>query len=190
MIEVNYISILSIIALSFLVIWSAVGNILIIFVMLREPKLRQKSGSFYIIPLALADLSLSAIGAPLSLVKDISFGACAAIISFMIAACWVSINLLVALSIDRYFCTCHITAFLEFKRAGKRKWIILFCVILGILLGIYPIVEWNDGAYADTCYLIEMINFNYIVVLIVTMVGSAVTIIILYTLIFRNIAKV
>ncbi|XP_070556252.1 orexin/Hypocretin receptor type 1-like [Ptychodera flava] len=106
------------------------GNILVIFAVLRNPQMRTVT-NYYIINLSVADILVSIICMPITVVMDTTetwyFGyvACKAIPYFQVVSMSVSVFTLSAIAIDRYFAICRP---LLFKTTAKRALSIILLI--------------------------------------------------------------
>lgn len=171
-----------------LTVISVIGNVLVLVVMIKEPKLRLKSGNHYIIPLAVADL-LATIMGPITLNQDVDFATCIGVLTVTMIVLAVSNNLLVSLSWDRYFAICRPNFYKIFLTSGIQKCLVPSCLIIGVGVGMYPALILNDSTYDHWCYLLDMFSKTYILHVGVSyMFASSLMIIVLYSLIFRQLA--
>lgn len=98
----------------------------------------------------------------------------------------ISVNLLVALAVDRYCAVCHPLIHFAYKDSGVRKWIIAVCVTSGIALGSLPGLGWHSESFY-ACYVLDVLSFGFMI-LCCAWVTVAITIILtLYVLIYRKI---
>lgn len=109
--------------------------------------------------------------------------------SFIFVMFGININLLVALSANRYWAVCHPTSYFTSKENGYQKWIIFTSVFIGTILGILPAIGWNSGYFDGACYLVDLVSFSYLFLCCSWTLASSVVIIILYGLIYKSLAK-
>lgn len=171
------------------IIVSLFGNLIVIYVMLSEKKLRKKS-SFYIISIAFADLVSSCFVSLLTASRSLIFWnpskkfdseVCLWLASFFLALTAASILQLVFVSVDRFWAICHPISY-HTRPPSYAKIIICMCWIAGIIFGCIPLFnKWT----ADNCALHD----SHYQLLSSLGIVSAVIIIILYILIYKAFLK-
>lgn len=109
--------------------------------------------------------------------------------SFIFVMFGININLLVALSANRYWAVCHPTSYFTSKENGYQKWIIFTSVSIGFCLGSLPAFGWNSGYFDGACYLLDLVSFSYLFLCCSWTLASSIVIIVLYGLIYKSLAK-
>lgn len=118
-----------------------------------------------------------------------NYTACIWMTSLIFVLFGISINLLVALSANRYWAVCHPTSYYTSKESGYKKWIILSAFSIGTLLGSFPALGWNSGKFDGNCYLVDLVSFSYLLLCCFWTLLSSLVIIVLYGFIYKALAK-
>lgn len=124
----------------------------------------------------------------MSFEAHVSHEFCVWMMSLVIVMFGVTINLLVALSVDRYWAICHPMSYFVVKNAGFKKWIIVSCVALGVVLGSLPALGWSNSSIYS-CYVVDVLSFGFMFLCCLWTLGSTLLIIILYGLIYKEISE-
>lgn len=187
------------------------GNVSILIVMFSNTKLRQLSTSSLVICMAIVDCISAAFTNPLtfSLVSNLDwktsdFGNhnffiqineqghkdCRILNSATLMIFTISINLLVAISADRYWAVCQPISYHVLKSSSFKKWMIAGCVVIGIVIVSPPVLGWKNGGFSKGCFYDKTYanmfdNLNY---WIYWTCCATIAIITLYSLIFKSIS--
>lgn len=102
----------------------------------------------------------------------------------------ISINLLVAISADRYWAVCQPISYHVLKSSGYKKWIIAGCVVIGMVIVSPPILGWKKGCFSKGCFYDKTYAkmFDHLDYWIYWTCCATAAIITLYGLIFKSIS--
>lgn len=99
----------------------------------------------------------------------------------------VQINLIIALSVDRYWAVCHPVSYFQWRNSNHKTWIILGSVFLGALIGTIPLIEWHEKVF-EICFPENIFSPRFLNFCSVFMVFSCTIIVTIYTLIYKSIS--
>lgn len=102
----------------------------------------------------------------------------------------ISINLLVAISADRYWAVCQPISYHVLKRSGYKKLVIAGCVVIGMVIVSPPILGWKEGCFPKGCFYDKTYAkmFDHLNYWIYWTCGATAAIVTLYGLIFKSIS--
>lgn len=101
--------------------------------------------------------------------------------------CGIQMNLLVALSADRYYAVCKPLEYFKQKSSGCQNIIALVSIVIGIAVGIPMMLGANNEA-SQTCFVVDILSFHYLVLGCIWTIVTSVVIIIFYGLIYKFIS--
>lgn len=119
---------------------------------------------------------------------DSHFTLCTFMIEINGTMCMIQINLLVALSADRYLAVCKPIKYFNQRSSGNQKFIVLTCVILAVLNQLPITLGWNSGVHG-TCYIIDILAFDYMLMCGMWTTVAFVVIMIHYVLIYKSLSE-
>lgn len=172
------------------VIISVFGNFLVIYVMSKEKKLRQKSYTILIISIAVSDELSSIFVIPLILIRSIKFWDplfeinlefCLLFTSILLILTTITFLQLVCVSLDRLWAICYPISYK--KNSTKSAKIVIFLTwILGSIFGMIPLtMSWTG----KDC---SMHIFHYYFWAVLGLF-STIVVTIMYILMYKAIAK-
>ncbi|CRL01069.1 CLUMA_CG014328, isoform A [Clunio marinus] len=172
---------------------SIVGNSVVIYVISRDKKLKNKA-NYHILSVAVADLLIGLIGIPLGIIASLTrsprdFQLCLMLYSFLLSFFAVSMFSLVAVSVDRFWAVCFPITY-HVADTSIAKLAIFCCWFSGLVVGFLPLFGWNSGSFHNKCDIRVVISMNYLLIAVVAIAfTSTLIIIILYVLIYRAVIK-
>ena len=111
---------------------------------------------------------------------------CLYLSSFCTGVFIVSLFALLAVSIDRFWAVCYPLTY-HVRDANLAKAGIAVCWIFGLALGSLPVLGWNSGQWDGLCDYRVITDLNYLLFMCALTFTPAMTIIVLYVLIYREI---
>nr|XP_028590316.1 adenosine receptor A3-like [Podarcis muralis] len=152
----NTLHIVYIIVEVLIAVTATLGNALVICVVRRIPAY-QNTTFYFIVSLALADIAVGVLVAPLAVVLRLEvvlhFYACLFICCILMIFCHASIMSLLAIATDRYL---RVKLAIRYKAMVTRRriWAALsFCWITSLLVGLVPMIGWNLRKPENPIYL-------------------------------------
>ncbi|XP_077991370.1 orexin receptor type 2-like [Glandiceps talaboti] len=143
-----------IVAFQIVFLLALLGNVLVCFAVLRNPQMRTVT-HYYIVNLSSADILVSLICLPITVVFDVTetwyFGniACKLIPYLQVVSMSVSVLTLSAIAVERYFAICRP---LMFKSTAKRTLTIILAIwIVSFLIPIPQAVVYETTPAGDPC---------------------------------------
>ncbi|CAG9760870.1 unnamed protein product [Ceutorhynchus assimilis] len=175
-------------------ILAVLGNALVVYVFLKEKKLRRRT-NYYIFSLATADFLVGFLGIPSAILSSVglpkNLHACMFSVSSLVVLCTISIFCLVAVSVDRYWAILHPMGYSRNVRTKTALVIISICWFAGSLVGFLPLMGWHqDRPNTVDCFFLNVMDYNYLVFLYVgTIITPTVVLIAFYAHIYRVVLK-
>ncbi|XP_028590316.2 adenosine receptor A3-like [Podarcis muralis] len=166
----NTLHIVYIIVEVLIAVTATLGNALVICVVRRIPAY-QNTTFYFIVSLALADIAVGVLVAPLAVVLRLEvvlhFYACLFICCILMIFCHASIMSLLAIATDRYL---RVKLAIRYKAMVTRRriWAALsFCWITSLLVGLVPMFGWNLRKPENPIYLMcsypKVMSMDYVV---------------------------
>ncbi|XP_017574607.1 adenosine A2a receptor a [Pygocentrus nattereri] len=127
---------------------SILGNVLVCWAVGLNTNL-QSITNFFVVSLAIADITVGVLAIPFSVV--ISTGFCANFYGCLFIACFVlvltqsSIFSLLAIAIDRYIAIKIPLRYNSLVTGQRAKAIIAVCWVLSVIIGLTPMLGWHKG---------------------------------------------
>lgn len=147
-------AVLIIIALGFIILLTIIGNVLVILSVFTYKPLRIVQ-NFFIVSLAVADLTVAILVLPLNVVYSVIgqwiFGIhlCKMWLTSDVLCCTASILNLCAIALDRFWAITDPINYAQ-KRTLKRVLVMIAAVwILSLLISSPPLIGWNDWPDAE-----------------------------------------
>lgn len=103
----------------------------------------------------------------------------------------ITIGLVVAMAIDRYWAVCHPISYHNSCSFGFQKWAVFTCVLAGLLpiiIGSIPQLSWKNENITS-CRIVEILSYGLLTYVSCYIFGAAFIIIILYGCIYRSVSK-
>ncbi|CAN9504979.1 unnamed protein product [Ophioblennius macclurei] len=116
----------------------------------------QSITNFFVVSLAVADIAVGLLAIPFAI--TISFGFCADFHGCLFIACFVlvltqsSIFSLLAIAVDRYIAIKNPLRYYSLVTAPRAKAFITLCWVLSVLIGLTPLMGWNNGYNATSTF--------------------------------------
>jgi 7 transmembrane receptor (rhodopsin family) len=105
----------------------------------------------------------------------------------------VILNLLNALSADRYWAICHPISYMVHKNSGFTKWIISLYIFVGVVIGSLPVLGMNtvedDYDYVYACLATEVFSTSFLCICCLWTIGTTSVIIVLNGFVIAAIRK-
>ena len=146
---------------------SILGNSLVIYVILKFPKLHNNT-NYLMISLALADLLVGAVGIPCVIVNSFGlprhFYGCLTTSCIIVVLTQTSIFAMVAIAVERLVAVTQPVFHFQYCRINKVIMATTIVWIMGALIGFIPLFGWNKGPTRDNvCIFMLIIDFSYMV---------------------------
>lgn len=177
---------------------SVVGNILVVLTMIKDSNLKASSVSKIMIAIAVVDFLSSVVAVPFSIHVISTFHqnyvygtTCSVVTSIIMMLFTILINLLLALSADRYWAICHPLSYFKSDKSVIQKWVILFCCLIGICGGIPPMFGYGlnkDNLNEPSCNIKDIYVFEYVILTCVYTLSATSMVIVFYSLIYKAIS--
>ncbi|XP_002734583.1 adenosine receptor A1-like [Saccoglossus kowalevskii] len=171
------------------------GNFLVCWAVYRNKHLRCVT-NYFIVSLAVADLSVGLFAIPFALVTSVGlpedFYSCLLMNCFVIIMTQSSIFSLLAIAIDRYFAVISPLEYRSMLTGRRALVVILITWFLAFFIGLVPVMGWNLGTPpAPRCYFTEVIDMKYMVYFnfFLCVLTPLILMIIIYIRIFRKISS-
>lgn len=100
----------------------------------------------------------------------------------------VQINLILAVTIDRYIAVCHPIFYFQTRNSSRKKWIVFACFVFGIIPGSIAILEHHDTDFSS-CSLKNVVTINYLYYCTFCTVLPSIAITMTYAFINKAISK-
>lgn len=146
------------------------GNSLVVATFVLERRLRRVT-NLYIISLATSDFLVGLVGVPSAVMARLglprhAFRVCLLMLSVLVLLCTVSILNLVAVTLDRYWAILHPFCYKRTMNRRAAGYVILGCWFLGTLVGLLPILGWNNGPEDEgRCLFIPVMHYDFLVLI-------------------------
>ncbi|XP_060700072.1 adenosine A2a receptor a [Hemiscyllium ocellatum] len=127
---------------------AVLGNVLVCWAVYLNSNL-QNVTNFFVVSLAVADIAVGVLAIPFAI--TISTGFCSLFYGCLFIACFVlvltqsSIFSLLAIAIDRYICIKIPLRYNSLVTGQRARAIICVCWILSVMIGLTPMLGWNQS---------------------------------------------
>lgn len=174
------------------------GNSLTILSFILYRRLRKNTTIYYVTSLAVADLLVGILGIPFAILTSVglprNFNGCIFMNSTLVLLCTVSILCLVTVSADKFWAIIMPLHYHSSATSRRRIYSILLCWLLGTLIGLLPLMGWNEGPPPEPrCYFMEVMDLSYLAFLyFATILAPCILMAVFYARIYcevRNVVK-
>lgn len=112
---------------------------------------------------------------------------CTIFTTFNMIVFTIVINLIVALSADRYWAICHPISYFTIKDSGYKSKVILACIVLGMISGISPAMG-HRNLLAENCYFVSILSYDCLIFSSFLLSASCSVIVVFYALIYKTLS--
>ncbi|XP_067911549.1 adenosine A2a receptor a [Heterodontus francisci] len=132
---------------------AVLGNVLVCWAVYLNSNL-QNVTNYFVVSLAIADIAVGVLAIPFAI--TISTGFCSLFYGCLFIACFVlvltqsSIFSLLAIAIDRYICIKIPLRYNSLVTGQRARGIICICWVLSFMIGLTPMLGWNNSNYNIT----------------------------------------
>lgn len=150
-------------------LFSIVGNLFICAVILQNRKLRAVITNYFLVSLAVADISVGAVAIPCALSTDVGLprhrpGLCLFMLCTLLIFTQASVFGLLAIAVERYVSILKPFQYKSWMSPRNSLLVILACWALAVIIGLFPMMGWHDPFPANgECLFKGIIKDTYMV---------------------------
>ncbi|KAL8219830.1 UNVERIFIED_CONTAM: hypothetical protein K2H54_034594 [Gekko kuhli] len=150
-------------------LFSIVGNLFICMVILRNRKLRAVVTNYFLVSLAVADISVGALAIPCAMSADMGLPRhrpqlCLVMLCTLLVLTQASVFGLLAIAVERYVSILKPFQYKSWMSPRNSLTVILACWGLAVVIGLFPAMGWHDPFPADgECLFNSIIKDTYMV---------------------------